>query len=192
MASPVVKDSYWRFKDQKNRFVEALLPAHPDTRLLLNWKNVSFEKPGNWFIMFAPSTWGSFKRGFSGVHYIFAYYCERITRQEFVRLSLGVEKPLKNEFKGQFKMDVVESVRSRRLPLPECDLWPKAGLRGSAKLLETRVPLSTDTAREMLSRYSRLDEFNGLVAEIIERYNDEGKFTELLTFPVQPITPPNR
>jgi len=184
MASPVFEDSYWRFKDQKNRFVDALLPAYPDTRLLLNWKDVSLEKPGNWFIMFAPSVWGNFKEGFSGIHYTFAYYREKMTRQEFVRLSVGVERPLRNEFKGKFKMDVVESVRSKRLPLPEFDLWPNAGIRLGAKLLETRLPLNTDTARETLSRYSRLKEFNRLVAGIIKRYNDEGKFNERLTFPV--------
>jgi hypothetical protein len=188
MASPVVESSYRRFKDQKNRFVDALLRAYPHTRLLLNWNDVSLEKTGNWFIMFAPNEWGSFKKGFSGVHYTFAYRCEKITSQEFVRLSVGVEKPLRNDFKDQFKMDIVELVKSKKLLLPEFDLWPNAGIRVGVKLLETQVLLNTKTANEILCRYSHLDEFNQLVTGIIKRYNGEGKFTEQLIFPAQPGT----
>jgi len=173
---------YRFFKEQKERFVEALKKAYSNINLLLNWNDVSLDNPGNWFIMFAPMEWGRFIHGFSGIHYTFAYRQER-NGSEYVRLSLGVEKPLKSEFKKDFKIDVISLIKSKGLHFTEqFDLWPDAGVQKGTKLLETRTPLNENAWKEIFDRYLSLDTFNDLVGEVIRRYNIEGKFTEKLSF----------
>ena len=173
---------YKFFKEQKRLFVKLLMNAYPDINLLLNWNDVSLDNPSNWFIMFAPMEWGKFRHGFSGIHYTFAYRQER-TGHEYVRLSVGVEKPLKPEYKQNFKIDVLDLIKSKGLHLPdEFNFWPEAGVRKGTKLLETRVPLNGDAYKNVFTRYASLEKFNNIVAELIKRYDKEDKFTEKLTF----------
>jgi hypothetical protein len=184
--------TYRLFKRQKNLFVDRLIAAYPDTRMLLNWNEVSLKKTGNWFIMFAPASWGAFKHGFSGVHYTLAYHRAKKTGDQYVRLSVGVEKPLKEEFKAQFKKDVIAATGEKCLDLFGFDLCPHAGIRKGAKLLETRVPLNEYSSRDLVERFQRLSDFNLLVADIVRHYDDEGRFLEHLTFNAQPGGAPDR
>jgi hypothetical protein len=177
--------TYQLFKRQKNLFVDGLIVAYPDIRILLNWNDISLKKTGNWFVMFAPASWGAFKHGFSGVHYTLGYYCAKKTRDQYVRLSVGVEKPLKEEFKVQFKEDVIAAIGEKYLDLFGFDLWPHAGIKKGAKLLEAQVPLQEHSSRDLLKQYHRLFAFNQLVGDIIWHYDAKSKFLERLTFNVQ-------
>ena len=185
---PVIEEaqmkSYQLFKDQKNRFVEALLKADTNVTLQLNWKDVDLTKPGNWFIEFIPNRWGVFKQGGFGIHFSFKYYRDRTTKTEYVRLPVGVERPLKPEFVDKFKDDVIESLKGRKVTLPECELWPNVSIGGGRKLLDTRVVLDDNSWEKALDRYSMLDEFVDVVADVIKHYYNRGCFTVDLDFPV--------
>jgi len=187
---PVIEEttmkSYQLFKDQKNRFFDALLQADKNVTLKLNWKELSeknIRTHKNWFIGFVPKKWGVPKErcGF-GVH--FTFYCcrDRKTKTEYVRLPVGVEKPFKREeFGDEFKGDVVETLKQRNITLPECKVWPDI----SPKLIEpARVILDNNSWEKMLNTYLRLGDFVDVVAEVIRKYYDRGCFTVDLDFPV--------
>ena len=74
--------SYDLFMAQKDRFVSELLKVDPSTKIILNPKSLRRDKPGNWYMSFAPSSWGTFKHGMHGVHFEFAYRREGPTGYE--------------------------------------------------------------------------------------------------------------
>lgn len=165
------------FVRQKERFVEGLKARGLLVRWKLNWQTISPEKPGNWFVMFAPPAWVVGRGDFSGVHYTLKWYRPRQTAaQPGLRLSVGVESPLRDAYKTDFKRDVVAAVLREQLALPDCRLWPEAGVQRGAKLLETRVPATKDAARILLERYAALERFNAIVAEAIRDYATRGAF----------------
>ena len=179
--------SYQLFKNQKNRFVEALLRADNNVTLKVNWKELSdknIRTHTNWFIGFVPNRWGVFKQGWFGVHFGFMYYRDRNTQTEYVRLPVGVEKPFRPEFADEFKRDVVESLIRRNVTLPGCAVWPDVGFRGRKLIEPTPVALDHDSWEKVLSTYLMLGEFVDVVADVIRQHYNRGCFTVHLDFPV--------
>jgi hypothetical protein len=182
----VTRKSYELFKEQKNRFVEELLRVDKDMTLRVNWVELSddnINKHTNWFIGFVPKKWGVFKAGWFGIHFGFASHRDRKTGLQSVRFNVGVEKPLKAEFRDEFKKDVVNSLKRRNINLPGCAIWPDVGFRG-AKLIETElVELESDSWQKVLNRYQSMGEFVQVVEDVIKEYYNRGCFSAHLDFP---------
>ena len=63
--------------------------------------------------MFYPSSWEISPSQVSGVHFSFIYFIDEKTLAEYVRLSIGVEKPIPDDYKKQFKDEVVKDLLQR-------------------------------------------------------------------------------
>jgi hypothetical protein len=182
----VTRKSYELFKEQKNRFAEELLRVDKDVTLRLNWGELSQDNiraHTNWFIGFVPNSWGMFKSNWFGIHFGFISYRDRKTGLEYVRFPVGVEKPLKSEFRDEFKKDVVDSLKRKNVNLPDCAIWPDVGF-GGAKLIEPAlVELDSDSWQKVLNRYLTMSEFVHVVADTIREYYNRGCFSSQLNFP---------
>jgi|GEM_PF-3840768 len=185
ISDPTTK-SYQLFKEQKNKFVEELVKYDEAVRIKMNWidlkpKNITSRT--NWFIGFIPSKWGVSKVGSFGVHFGFIYYRDRKTNVEYVRLPVGVEKPLKPEYHKQFKIEVVKELIRKGVKLEGCKLWPDVGF-GGAKLIEPNPVLLDDYSCEKLTtQYKAMGNFVDVVAEIVKKYYRDNCFEVELHFP---------
>jgi hypothetical protein len=131
--------------------------------------------------------WGTFRGSMNGVHFEFAYYNEKKTGIEYVRFSVGVENPLMSGFRDQFKRDVLASMESRGIKLPETEfaMWPNAGVQHGAKLLEYRTVLDIHAWERVINKYKQLIDvgFFNAVADVMKEYNSRGCFNPPLQFP---------
>ena len=177
--------AYELFKEQKNCFVEELLKVDKGVTLRLNWTELNqhnISTHSNWFICFVPNCWGMFKKNF-GIHFGFASYRDKRTGLEYVRFPIGVENPLKAEFRDEFKRDVVDLLKRRHINVPDCAIWPDVGF-GGAKLLEPAlVELDKDSWQKVLNKYLAMGEFVQVVAEVIKEYYNRGCFSAHMDFP---------
>lgn len=184
--SDIALKSYQLFKEQKNKFVEELLKHDPTVKIKMNWvelKPSNIVTRTNWFIGFIPQKWGVSKTGLFGVHFGLIYYRDRKTNVEYVRIPVGVEKPLKSEYHKQFKLDVIRELIQKGVTLEGCKYWPNVGF-GGAKLIEPTPVLLNDYSWEMLTKqYMALDKFVDVVADIIKKYYSENCFEVELHFP---------
>jgi hypothetical protein len=178
--TPDMQKLYVTFKELKNNFIETMKYIEKDTTIILDWEDVNINNTGNWFIMFAPSHWGKIANGFSGIHYSLQYYNDKESNKEYVRLSVGVEKPLVEEYRDSFKKDVVMLIKKRGIELPMFDVWPAAGIILGKKLIETRSSFNALAWKGILGKYLLLEQFNGAVGEIIRKYNERGCFADNL------------
>ena len=127
--------------------------------------------------MFYPSSLEISPSQVSGVHLAFIYFVDKKTQVEYVRLSVGVEKPIPDEYKKQFKNEVVKDLRQRKVNLSEFDVWPNAGARkDKVKLLEVRFPLDNNSWKRAIEYYKKLDSFVSIVSEKIVDFKKRGYF----------------
>ena len=118
-----------------------------------------------WSFWFYPDNWEISSAQFSGVQFAFIYFFDRKTQAEYVRLSVGVESPVTDEHKKQFKDEVVKGLPQREINLSEFDLWPNAGVtKNRVKLLEVKFPLDNDCWKKAIEYYKRLDGFVSIVS----------------------------
>jgi len=176
--------SYNLFLDQKQRFVSELRRIDKDVKITIDPKKPNINNPGNWYMGFVPSSWGDFEQGMHGVHFEFAYYYEKTTRNEYVRFSVGIENPFTIMYRHQFKSEVIEAMNLRGISLPEFTIWPNAGVIHGRKLIEYRVALDSHAWKNVIEKYKELTRtgFIGLVADFMKQYNDRGCFTEQIEF----------
>jgi hypothetical protein len=182
-----VYESNQLFMDQKNRFVAELRRIDKGFKVTIDPSTVDIHTPGNWYMGFIPSKWGTFRGSMNGVHFEFAYYNEKKTGIEYVRFSVGVENPLMSGFRDQFKRDVLASMESRGIKLPETEfaMWPNAGVQHGAKLLEYRTVLDIHAWERVINKYKQLIDvgFFNAVADVMKEYNSRGCFNPPLQFP---------
>lgn len=172
-----VLGSYELFKMQKNLFINAVKGYDPSIITKMDWKDLSknyIRTKQNWFVMFYPSSWIISQSQVSGVHFGFCYYSDKKTQDEKVRLSVGVEKPMPDEYKAAFKDEVVEEIHRRKINLTEFDLWPNAGLSGKVKLLEVKVQLNNQSWEKAFEYYRKLEPFISIVSEKIQDFKNKG------------------
>lgn len=184
-ADDSARQSYLLFKDQKNRFVEGLLRVDKDVKVRGNWTELSpqnVSKYKNWFIGFVPNSWGVFKQGWFGVHFGFIWHRDPKTGIGYVRFPVGVEKPLNPNFHDAFKDDVVAALIQRKINLPDCAIWPNVGFRKKKLIEPTPIVLDTHSWEMVLNRYSALNDFVEVVADVMKKYYKRGCFTARLDF----------
>ncbi len=179
-GSSEIKKSYELFKRQRNIFFDELIKVDNDVIVKLKWKDLSpynISKRKNWFTGFVPKSWIVKRKGLFGIHFAFAYQRKRKLGAEFVRLHVGVEKPLKDKFKTQFKEEIVEEIKNRNINLKAFDIYPNAGVHKGKKLLEAKpIPLNNKSWEMALNEYLKLNEFIGLVSTVIKKYYRLGCF----------------
>jgi hypothetical protein len=179
------RGSYLLFKEQKNLFVKELSKIEKNVDFRFNWGDLkpdNIRKRLNWFVVWIPSSWGTFKQSAAGIHLAFSYYRDRKSGIEYIRYPVGVERPLKGEYHDKFKEDVVNSLKKNKIDIPDCRLWPDVGFRG-AKLLEPKHEILDHTSWErVLSHYLKLGNFVQVVSETIKVYNEKDCFTERIHF----------
>jgi len=168
--------SYKLFLNQKELFVSKLRQIDKNVKITIDPQKPNINTPGNWFMGFVPSEWGDFRGGMHGIHFEFGYFRERDSGYEYVRFSLGIENPFKETYRDQFKSEVVETMKSVGMHLPDFTIWPKAGVIPRRKLIEYRTTLDNHAGGKVIERYKDLINlgFIRLVAETIERYRTMG------------------
>jgi len=180
-----VLKSYNLFKNQKDAFIKALRDYDKHIIIVLNWKNLSEEnirKKLYWFFGFYPPGWEksaitiSGKRLGFGVAFALIYYFDRRSAKEYVRLSVGVESPLKDNYKILFKDEVIKEFQLLRKDFSEFEFWPNAGVHRSGKLFEIKIPLNSNTWLEALEYYKRLGPFIDIVSKKILDFRQKGYF----------------
>lgn len=172
--------SYKLFKGQKNEFSKALKEYDRSIKIMMDWKDLSdhnIRHKQNWSFWFIPSTWEISSSQFSGVHFGLIYFMDKNIKSEFVRFSVGVEKPVTDLYKKQFKEEVVKELHLRKIELSDFDLWPSAGVtRDKVKLLEVKIPLNNDSWKKAIEYYKKLGPFINIVSDKIEEFNKRGYF----------------
>lgn len=177
--------SYRLFKSQKDAFIEALKDYDANIKFEFNWKDLNqnhIKKKLYWFFIFYPPGWEkstftiSGKRLGFGVYFAFIYYFQRRKSEEYARLSVGVESPLKNGFKNQFKGEVIKELKSLKEDFSEFELWPNAGIHRGSKLLDIKMPLNSNTWKQAMEYYKRLNPFIPLVSKKIREFRENGYF----------------
>jgi hypothetical protein len=158
------------FKRQKNELIKALKDYDPNTKFKREKdpKDVDeFRK--NPYFMFYPAEWEISPRQMSGVH--FSFY----VRGEYARLSVGVESPMRDQYKEKFKLEVVEELKRCQVKLSEFDIWPDAGqTKRKAKLLEVTFPFDNYSCHKAIGYYRKLDAFISIVSEKIKEFKKNG------------------
>jgi hypothetical protein len=158
------------FKRQKNELIKALKDYDPNTKFKYERdpKDVdAFRK--NPFFMFYPGEWEISPRQISGVH--FSFY----VRGEHARLSVGVESPIRDQYKEKFKREVVEELKRCEVELSEFDIWPHAGqTKRKAKLLEVIFPFDNYSCQKAIGYYQKLEPFIAIVSEKIKAFKKNG------------------
>ena len=171
--------SYRLFKKQKKLFIKELRKHDPHIEILMNWDELSesnIDRRKNWFICFIPKQWGKPKNGF-GIHFGFVYRKDRDSSSEFVRLTVGAEKPLDPHFNHQFKCEIVEELQKAEIDLTNLALYPNAGVRKGAKLIEINpVPLDENSYKLVINEYKNLSEVINVISAKIEEYYNKDRF----------------
>ncbi|MCE5242075.1 MAG: hypothetical protein LLF99_02700 [Desulfobacteraceae bacterium] len=172
--------SYELFKRQRDSFLSELLRAEPDIAVFPDQDDA--RAPGDWAVLFAPKSWGSFEGGHPGVRFAFSRFLDPNTLNDYARLSVDVEAPLAESSREPFKVDLLAKLRSRGIQLRGFTLWPHAGVGVAREVIETRILLDSNAAREALRRYRQLAGFIAAATDVIRRYDERGCFTGRLQF----------
>lgn len=174
-------ESFTRFSDQKEHFIEAIKECDPDLWFPSDRGSLQLEKPGNWFVSFVPNSWGHWKGKMYGVHFAFIYARSRKGLPEGMRLAVGVEKPMRESERQLFKESVIARIEEKGLLLTNgitIQATPQKKLLDSGLL-----PFADDPWRVAIERYVRLRPVVAIIAEKMKEFHDRGAFDTLLTFP---------
>jgi hypothetical protein len=102
------------FNKQIEDFKNALCDHDPSIwypRLPGNYKE---NDCGNWYLPFVPSCWSRWEKNQQGVHFSLKY----ARPLECFRLTIGVEKPLKESSRQPFKEEVIRRIDAKGVKLP--------------------------------------------------------------------------
>lgn len=113
--SRLANSKFALFMDQQTRFTEALKNYEPGVWFPPLRGKITEDNPGNWFVCFVPSSWGRWQGSVYGVHFEFLYARERGPLPERIRLSVGVETPMKNSFRPDFKETIISRVGAAKI-----------------------------------------------------------------------------
>ncbi len=166
------------YMDQQERFIKALKEYEPETWFPpLRGKPTSNE-PGNWFTCFVPPSWGRWDGCTYGVHFEFKYAPKR----DIIRLPIGVESPMKEGGRLQFKESVIRGVKRARIDRTGFTLQA----RDRRKLLElSPIPFDSKSWRVALGRYKALQPVVEVVSEVLREYQERGAFEVEIDFAEQ-------
>jgi hypothetical protein len=158
------------FISQAEKFKEAMLDY--DQNIKFTGFSANKKNP---FVWFWPKMWEISPGQLSGVFIAFGYFYERQAQKAFVRLNVGVEKPIAEEYKRRFKDEVIAVLRELKMDLQEFDLWPNAGVSSEkTKLLEVKMPLNENSWKTGVEYYKKIEGFRSVVANKVEEFKKKG------------------
>jgi len=167
------------FHDQTKQFIEKLKERESDIWLPSLRGNFKEDKPSNWFICFVPTVWGRCETNY-GVHFDLIYTRAKDEHQEdYFRLTIGVENPLKEQYKQSFKKEVISKIETKAISCSGFTLSDQ----NRKKLLEVApIPISSESWRIILDKYIFLRPVVNIIGEVIREYSDQGKFDCVIKF----------
>lgn len=172
------KSGFDLFKDQQARFCKALKNYDPNIWFPPIRGNFKKDNPSNWFICFVPTSWGKWKGASYAVH--LGYLYARPTRElpERFRLAIGVEAPMRESMRQEFKEDVISRASVKGIVIPG-----RLQAKTRTKLFEADpVPFNDQSWQISLQRYIALKPLVELIALVVREYNDNGAFDEPIEF----------
>lgn len=140
--------------------------------------------PGNWFICFVPDAWGRWKVNY-GVHFGFLYSRPNSRHGAQIRLAIGVESPLKEQYKEAFKEEVISKAKTKDLNFSGFSM----SAQKRKKLLEVDpVPLNSESWQNIMNKYIALKPIVEIIGIVSKEYYEKGAFDSLIQFKKKPIT----
>jgi hypothetical protein len=174
-----LKPAFTLFLDQQDRFINALREYDPTIWYPPLRGNFEEYVPGNWFICFVPADWGRWKANY-GVHFDLIYARINTKLPERFRLAIGVESPLKEQHRQDFKEDVISRINARKINHSGFTLIAKK----RKKLLEADpITFCSESWRIALDKYISLHSIVDVIGEVCREYSDHGAFDSLIQFP---------
>jgi len=176
--SSQIKADFALFLDQIDRFIEAL--KEYDNKVWYPRPRGKFEENNNnnWFICFVPEVWGHWKANY-GVHFTLKYALTKNNLTACFKLTIGVEKPLREQFKQAFKEEVISRFIAKKINLSGFALEAK----NRKKLLELNpITFGPDSWRIALDRYIDLQPIVKIIGEVSREYSDKGAFDTQMKF----------
>lgn len=172
------KSDFSLFLDQQAHFIEALREHDPSVWFPTLRGNFEADVPGNWFICFVPAAWGYWKGNY-GIHFGFLYGREKSLLSKRIRLAIGVESPLKEQYKQDFKEEVIYRVNAKEINLEGFTLIA----RNRKKLLEADpIPFNSGSWRIALDKYISLHPIVDIIGEVSREFCDRGAFDTIIQF----------
>jgi hypothetical protein len=168
------------FQDQIKRFIKALRDY--DNKIWYPTHRGKYEEnvPKNWFTCFVPNAWGHWK-GSYGVHFSLTYARAKTKSNlpERFRLTIGVESPLKEEYKQAFKEEVISRISAKKINQSGITLIAME----RKKLLETDpIPFNSESWRIALDKYIALRSIVDIIGEVIRKYSDKWESDDQIGF----------
>ena len=166
------------FCEQQELFKNALLEF--DSTIWFPKLRGNFEEdvPSNWFICFVPSAWGHWKVNY-GVHFGFLYARANSKRPAQIRLAIGVENPMKEQFKESFKEEVISRIKTRKIEQSSYTLTAQK----RKKLLEVDpVLFNSESWQNVLHKYISMQQVVEIIGKVSVEYQGKGAFDSTIEF----------
>jgi hypothetical protein len=176
--SPYIMTDFALFLDQKDRFIKAL--SGYDTKVWYPPLRGKYEEdvPGNWFTCFVPEAWGHWKANY-GVHFDLIYARAKNKLPVRFRLAIGVESPLKEQYRQAFKEEVISRIIAKKINYSGFSLTAM----NRKKLLEADpIPFGTESWRIVLDKYIVLHPIVAIIGEVSKEYSEQGAFDSPIQF----------
>lgn len=179
---PGEKKDFNLFLDQEKKFIKAL--SEYDSNVWFPRMRGSYEEnvPGNWFICFVPGAWGQWKTANYGVHFDLIFAKAKDIPLKRFRLTIGVEKPFREEYRISFKEVVISRITKKMINTSGFTLKAK----DRKKLLEADpIPFGPESWYMALEKYIVLKPIIDIIGEVSREYSEKGAFDSIIRFPEQ-------
>jgi hypothetical protein len=166
------------FCKQQTLFKNALLEYDPTIWFPKLRGKFEEDVPSNWFICFVPTAWGYWKINY-GVHFGFLYARANSKHPAQIRLAIGVENPMKEQFKEAFKEEVISRINTRKIEYSGFTLTAQK----RKKLLEMDpVSFDSESWHKILQKYIVLHPIIDIIGVVSREYSRKGAFDPLIQF----------
>ena len=139
---------------------------------------------GLYALCLEPGAWGQWKTANYGVHFdlIFAKAKKKNMLPKRFRLTIGVEKPFREEYRQSFKKEIESRIIKKKIDKSRFNLQTEK--RG--KFLETDpIPFGPESWHMALEKYIALKPIIDIIGEVSREYSEKGAFDSVIQFPEQ-------
>lgn len=137
---------------------------------------------GLYALCLEPGAWGQWKTANYGVHFDLIFAKAKDIPLKRFRLTIGVEKPFREEYRISFKEVVISRITKKMINTSGFTLKAK----DRKKLLEADpIPFGPESWYMALEKYIVLKPIIDIIGEVSREYSEKGAFDSIIRFPEQ-------